>query len=70
MDPNKVLAKLIEAAYAGDGYGVRDAAADLADWLQRGGFPPHSHARPVCKNCDQWADGGDCFNQCAKRGFA
>ena len=26
--------------------------------------------RPVCPNCGQWADGGDCFNECVKRGFA
>lgn len=29
-------------------------------------------AAPVCPNCGQWqhASTGDCFNDCAKRGFA
>ncbi len=27
-------------------------------------------ARPVCTNCGQWQHGGDCFNECARRGFA
>lgn len=32
----------------------------------------HDDGKPVCPNCGQWQDerSGDCFNQCAKRGFA
>lgn len=41
----------------GDSQLTRDIEADHAE-------------RPVCPNCEQWADNGDCFNECAKRGFA
>ena len=40
MDPDACLERLIDAAISADADGVLDAAADLADWLGRGGFPP------------------------------
>lgn len=34
--------------------------------------PLPDFAAGVCSNCGQWQhkDTGDCFNECAKRGFA
>lgn len=40
MDPNATLARIIEAAIAGDAETLREAAGDLAEWLERGGFAP------------------------------
>jgi hypothetical protein len=40
MDPNTCLALLLDAAVAGDGARLREYAAYLAAWLDRGGFPP------------------------------
>ena len=33
-------------------------------------MPQPTQARAVCPNCGQWQTDGDCFNECAKRGFA
>lgn len=30
----------------------------------------HEEALPVCPNCGQWRHGGDCLNECTRRGFA
>ncbi len=40
MDPNATLARIIDAAVAGDADELRDAANDLAVWLTKGGFAP------------------------------
>jgi hypothetical protein len=40
MDPDATLARLLEAAAEGNADEVREAAEDLATWLERGGFPP------------------------------
>jgi hypothetical protein len=40
MDPNATLARIIEAAVAGDADELYQAAEDLTDWLERDGAPP------------------------------
>jgi hypothetical protein len=45
MDPDACLARLLDAATRGDADELADAAADLAGWLQRGGFPPRDPRR-------------------------
>lgn len=40
MDPNATLARLIEAACKGHNLELLEIAEDLADWLEKGGFPP------------------------------
>lgn len=42
MDPNAVLAKFLDNVCSDDGdwRDAREAAADLCDWLRRGGFRP------------------------------
>lgn len=37
------------------------------DWWVIELLPP---VRPICPNCGQWQNGGDCLNECKKRGFA
>jgi hypothetical protein len=46
MDPDACLALLIDAAVSGDADQLRQAAAYLATWLDRGGFPPRDPRRP------------------------
>ncbi len=41
MDPNAALAALIDAALHGDAETLRQAADDLATWLEQGGFAPN-----------------------------
>jgi hypothetical protein len=48
MDPDAALARLTDAAAAGDADEVRNAADDLAGWLDRGGFAP---SRPCGGGC-------------------
>ena len=45
-------------------------AADQVEAAPEPDAPTIPPTRPVCPNCEQWADGGDCVNECAKRGFA
>lgn len=40
MDPDACLDRLIDAAVAGHAGELAWAAAELAGWLRRGGFPP------------------------------
>jgi hypothetical protein len=40
MDPNATLRELIEAAVRGDWESMLEAANDLAEWIDKGGFPP------------------------------
>jgi hypothetical protein len=40
MDPNATLARIIDAAVAGDIEALADAVADLTVWLAQGGFKP------------------------------
>jgi hypothetical protein len=40
MDPNATLEKSILAAVTGETDDLREAAEDLADWLDSGGFRP------------------------------
>lgn len=40
IDPNAALQRIIEAATDGDAIELREAAGDLADWLERGGYSP------------------------------
>lgn len=40
MDPNAALHDLIDAAASGDALGLMQAANALAQWLDKGGFPP------------------------------
>lgn len=51
-----------------------DCGAD-AVLVARGAYRclKHRDALPVCQNCGQWQrpeNGGDCFHECAARGFA
>jgi hypothetical protein len=41
MDPDARLDRLLDATVNGDPDELLAAAADLAAWLRRGGFPPH-----------------------------
>lgn len=43
MDPNATLELLVDAALSGDAEAVREHAANLADWLDKGGFKPGLH---------------------------
>ena len=45
MDPNACLARLIDAALEGDADDLEAAAADLAEWIRKGGFLP-TNPRP------------------------
>ncbi len=49
--------------------GVASIAAGNS-WKESEVTPEPPAPRPVCPNCGQWADSGDCFNECVKRGFA
>ncbi len=40
MDPNATFELLIEAAIEGDADVLLESAADLAAWIEGGGFPP------------------------------
>lgn len=40
MDPEATLRAIIQAAIDGDADTLREAAQDLAEWLDRGGFAP------------------------------
>lgn len=40
MDPNETLARIIDAAVAGDRRRLAAAAVDLTNWLRNGGFAP------------------------------
>jgi hypothetical protein len=44
MDPNATLRDLLDAVASGDVDGMIEASLALADWLQRGGFPPDAEA--------------------------
>ena len=44
MDPNATLHRIIVAALEGDAREMLEAAEDLAEWLERGGFPPSEDA--------------------------
>lgn len=45
MDPDACLDRLLEAAVNRDPAELLDAAADLAEWLRRGGVPPRDPRR-------------------------
>ena len=45
MDPNETLARIIDAATAGDLDELREACADLIEWIERGGFWPYDPRR-------------------------
>lgn len=45
MDPDACLDRLLEAAVNLDPNALLDAAADLAEWLRRGGVPPRDPRR-------------------------
>ncbi len=47
MDPNTTLQRIIDAALSGDAAELRDAANDLAEWLERGGFAPNEVFAPT-----------------------
>ena len=47
MDPNAAWRELLAALESGDRARVLDAAAALAGWLDRGGFPPDTTAGAV-----------------------
>jgi hypothetical protein len=40
MDPTATLELIIEAALEGDAAALREAADNLAAWIERGGFSP------------------------------
>lgn len=40
MDPNACLARIVRAAVENDPAELREAADDLAGWLESGGFAP------------------------------
>jgi hypothetical protein len=40
MDPDKALLELCEAAFDGDADAFEEAAENLRNWLERGGFAP------------------------------
>jgi hypothetical protein len=40
MDPDACLARLLDAAVAGDAEELLAAAGDLAGWLRHSGYPP------------------------------
>ena len=40
MDPNATLRELLTAVFERDHETLRDAAADLAEWLKEDGFAP------------------------------
>jgi len=42
MDPLATLAWLLESLADGDSFAAEQAAGDLAEWLNRGGFEPDS----------------------------
>lgn len=44
MDPNACWARLVSALEEGDGGEAKDAAVDLAEWIDKGGFVPHGLA--------------------------
>jgi hypothetical protein len=45
MDPDACLDRLLEAAVNRDPEELLGAAADLAEWLRRGGVPPRDPRR-------------------------
>ena len=45
MDPNACLARFLRSFRDGDFADASEAADDLAQWLQSGGFPPESWDR-------------------------
>ncbi len=47
MDPDACLARLIDAAVAGDAEAFANAGEDLYDWLQAGGFAPRDPRTPA-----------------------
>jgi hypothetical protein len=40
VDPDACLARLLDAAVAGDADGLAEVVGDLVAWLRAGGFPP------------------------------
>ena len=40
VDSDACLARLLDAAVAGDADGLAEVAGDLVAWLRAGGFPP------------------------------
>jgi hypothetical protein len=42
MDPNAAYALLVEAIKAGDTEGAAEHAANLAEWVGKGGFLPEA----------------------------
>ncbi len=46
MDPNATLARIIDAAVAGDYDEMIEAAQDLSRWLATGGFAPQEPRKP------------------------
>jgi hypothetical protein len=48
MDPDACLDRLLDAAVDRDPGELLAAAADLAAWLRRGGFPPRD-PRAACR---------------------
>ncbi|MEM1025801.1 MAG: hypothetical protein AAGJ19_19155 [Myxococcota bacterium] len=47
MDPNATLQRLFDALADDDLTEAKDAATDLAEWLDRGGFTPKLEASDV-----------------------
>ncbi len=47
MDPDQVLDELLDAATAGDPWGLVRAAGDLADWLWYAGAAPRDPRIPA-----------------------
>ncbi len=47
MDPDACLARLLDAAVAGDAEEFANAGEDLYDWLRGGGFAPRDPRTPA-----------------------
>ena len=47
-----------------------DAAETDAAIARTAAAWPTIEVKAICPNCGQWRWDGDCFNECAKRGFA
>lgn len=59
MDPTACLKRLLDALSAGDRVEAENAAADLLNWITKGGFPPEGHSltttKAICQGVLIWA---------------